>query len=111
MTAAQILEDFHAQGVGIRLEGGLVKVTAPTGAVTADQASILRANKAEIVAFLEAANDQPAEVGIPATVEPRSDGYQPFDYGPADQWTMKYRRNPLKSPDEEAAKDVSQMPV
>jgi hypothetical protein len=102
MTAAQILEDFSAQGVGVRLEGGLMKVTAPTGAVTADQTAILRANKAEIVAFLEAANDQPAEVGMLATV----DGYKPFDYGPADEWTMKYRRNPLKSPDGEADKDV-----
>jgi hypothetical protein len=45
-------------------------------------------------AFQETANDQPAEpaeVGIPATIEPRSAGCQPFDWGTADKWIAKYR--------------------
>jgi hypothetical protein len=57
-AAAKLLADFHAQGVGVRLEGGSVMVAAPKGAVTAAQVSILRQCKAEIVSILEAANDR-----------------------------------------------------
>ena len=57
-AAVKLLADFHAQGVGVRLEGGSVMVTAPKGAVTDAQASILRQCKAEIISILEAANDR-----------------------------------------------------
>ena len=59
MSAAKLLADFHAQGVGVRLDGGSVQVTAPKGAVTDAQAATLRRCKAEIVRLLsDAANDQ-----------------------------------------------------
>lgn len=109
-AAIKLLADFHAQGVGVRLQGGSVMVTAPKGAVTDAQVSTLRQCKAEIITILEAANDQPAEVGIPAAVEP-SDGYKPFDWGPADDWTAKYRRNPLRGTGDEAPKAAIQTAV
>jgi hypothetical protein len=105
-NVAKLLSDLRSRGAEIQLDGRSVKVTAAKGTIHPDQLAVLRDRKAEIITFLEAANDQPAtpaEIKIPATIEPQSDEYRPFDWGTADAWTMKYRREPLRSADAESA--------
>src|SRR4051812_24861684 len=112
-AAVKLLADFQAQGVGVRLEGGSVMVTAPKGAVTDAQVSILRQCKAEIVRLLEAANDQDPFEERAAIIEydgnlPRAEaerlvraqmlevsvpGYVGFDWGESDPF-KRFRRWP-----------------
>jgi len=113
-AAVKLLADFHAQGVGIRLEGGSVKVTAPKGVVTDAQVSILRQCKAEIIRLLsDAANDQDLFEERAAIIEydgnlPRAEaerlaraqmlevsvpGYVGFDWGDGDRF-KRFRRWP-----------------
>jgi hypothetical protein len=112
-AAVKLLADFHDQGVGIRLEGGSVMVTAPKGAVAADQVSILRQCKAEIISILEAANDRDLLEERAAIIEydgnlPRAEaermaraqmlevsvpGYVGFDWGDGDRF-KRFRRWP-----------------
>jgi hypothetical protein len=80
MSAAKLLADFHAQGVGIRLEGGLVKVTAPKGMVTDAQVSTLRRCKAEIIRLLSTVNDRAAEDAMRDQFEERT-AFLEYDCG------------------------------
>jgi hypothetical protein len=114
-AAVKLLADFHAQGVGVQLEGGSVKVTAPKGAVTDAQAATLRRCKAEIVRLLsDAANDQALFEERAAIIEydgnlPRAEAermareqmleappaaeYAGFDWGPSDPF-KRFRQRP-----------------
>jgi hypothetical protein len=51
-TAAEIMAEAARRGVVLRIEGGRLKWSAPTGAMTADLAGTITANKAEIIAAL-----------------------------------------------------------
>src|SRR4051794_10121044 len=114
MSAAKLLADFHAQGVAVRLEGGSVMVTAPTGAGTSHQGSTLRQCKAEIIRLLsDAANDQDLFEERAAIIEydgnlPRAEaerltraqmlearvpGYVSFDWGDGDPF-KRFRHRP-----------------
>jgi hypothetical protein len=89
-NVAELLRDLISHGVEVRIECGSVKLSANKGAITPDQVAALRTRKAEIIEFLEAANDQPAEPVKPYAVD---DGYKPFDWGPSDPF-KRFRRTP-----------------
>ncbi|MDX2032640.1 MAG: hypothetical protein SF339_18335 [Blastocatellia bacterium] len=52
MTAIDLLADFQGRGVRFRPDGEHIEIIAPAGALTDDDVATLRANKAEILAYL-----------------------------------------------------------
>jgi hypothetical protein len=66
MTAAHVFDALHDAGLSVSLRSGGALVVSPGSRLTPDLRELVKANKAALVDWLEAAND-------PASQEPTAD--------------------------------------
>jgi hypothetical protein len=96
MTAAEILSQLQAAGIGIRLHGDTL-LCRPLGNVPAELAEQIRAHKPELVALL--AEPAPAQTAPPVCPRCRQQDYMPLADGWRRCWSCGWRWGPAGTKD------------